>query len=109
MEVPLGMDVAGNECKVCKLKMALYGLKHSLRVLFDRFRRVVCDMGYGQCNGDYTVFYKHSNRKITIMAVYLDDIIITGNDEAEIVRLTRLLCKPFEVKGHNIDATQVCP
>ena len=66
-------------------------------------------MGYGQCNGDYTVFYKHSNRKITIMAVYLDDIIITGNDEAEIVQLKRLLCKAFEVKGHNIDATQVCP
>jgi len=49
----------------------------------------VRDIGYGQCNGDYTVFYKHSNQKITILAVYVDDIIITGDNEAEIFRLKR--------------------
>jgi hypothetical protein len=87
MEVPPGMVAAGNGGKVCKLKRALYGLKQSPRAWFDRFRRVVCDMGYGQCNGDHTVFYKHTNQKITILAVYVDDIIITGDDETEVVRL----------------------
>lgn len=57
------------------------------------FRRVVCNMGYGQCNGDHTVFYRHTNKKITILAVYVDDIIITGNDEEEIKRLKGCLSK----------------
>jgi hypothetical protein len=55
-------------------------------------------MGYGQCNGDHTVFYKHSNQKITILAVYVDDIIIIGDDEAEIGRLKQCLSNAFEVK-----------
>ncbi|KAK1678811.1 hypothetical protein QYE76_039659 [Lolium multiflorum] len=52
----------------------------------------------GKCNGDHTVFYRHSNSKITILAVYVDDIIITGDDEVEISRLKDSLRKEFEVK-----------
>lgn len=55
-------------------------------------------MGYMQCNGDHTVFYRHYNQKITILAVYVDDIIITGDDEVEIVKLKGCLSKAFEVK-----------
>ena len=51
-----------------------------------------------QCNGDHTVFYRHQNQKITILAVYVDDIIITGDDEVEIVKLKGCLSKVFEVK-----------
>ena len=59
-------------------------------------------MGYGQCNGDHTIFYRHSNQKITILAVYVDDIIITGYDAVEITRAKSCLSKAFEVKdlGH---------
>ena len=80
------------------IEKSLYGLKQSPRAWFDRFRRAVCDMGYMQCNGDHTVFYRHQNQKITILAVYVDDIIITGDDEAEIVKLKGCLSKVFEVK-----------
>ena len=48
--------------------------------------------------GDHTVFYRHSDRKITILAVYVDDIIITGDDQEEIKRLKGCLSKEFEVK-----------
>jgi hypothetical protein len=40
-------------------------------------------MGFKQCNGNHTVFYKHSGRKIVVLVVYVDDIIITGDDEVE--------------------------
>ncbi|CAD6334492.1 unnamed protein product [Miscanthus lutarioriparius] len=55
-------------------------------------------MGYKQCNGDHIVFYKHSRRKITVLAVYVDDIIITGDDEMEIKCLKGNLSREFEVK-----------
>ncbi|WVZ54600.1 hypothetical protein U9M48_005372, partial [Paspalum notatum var. saurae] len=77
-------DVAG---KVCRLRKSLYGLKQSPRAWFDRFRRALCGMSYRQCNGDHTVFYRHSGRRIVILAVYVDDTIITEN-----------LSKVFEVK-----------
>jgi hypothetical protein len=44
------------------------------------------------------VFYKHSDWKITILAVYVDDIIITGDDQEEMKRLKECLSNEFEVK-----------
>jgi hypothetical protein len=61
--------------KVCKLKKSLYGLKQSPRAWFDRFKLAVCDMGYSQCNGDHIVFYRHKGSCITILDVYVDDIV----------------------------------
>jgi len=58
----------------------------------------MCGMGYRQCNGDHTLFYRHSGNHITILAVYVDDIIITGDDTMEIDRLKESLSKEFEVK-----------
>jgi hypothetical protein len=55
-------------------------------------------MGYTQCNGDHTVFYRHSGRHITILSVYVDDIIITGDDSFEMSQLKQKLSKEFEVK-----------
>jgi hypothetical protein len=98
MEIPPGFGTRETTGRVCRLKKSLYGLKQSPRAWFDRFKRVVCGMGYGQCNGDHTVFYRHSDRKITILAVYVDDIIITGDDQEEIKRLKECLSKEFEVK-----------
>nr|AAP21414.1 putative polyprotein [Oryza sativa Japonica Group]ABF99446.1 retrotransposon protein, putative, unclassified [Oryza sativa Japonica Group] len=98
MEIPPGFGNSQTVGKVCKLKKSLYGLKQSPRAWFDRFRHAVCDMGYSQCNGDHTVFYKHRGTHITILAVYVDDIVITGDDVEEIRCLKERLGKAFEVK-----------
>jgi hypothetical protein len=98
MEIPPGFANSQTVGKVCRLKKSLYGLKQSPRAWFDRFRRAVCGMGYTQCNGDHTVFYKHRGTFITIMAVYVDDIVITGDDVEEIKCLKENLGKAFEVK-----------
>jgi hypothetical protein len=44
------------------------------------------------------LFYHHSGNRITILAVYVDYIIITGNDTLEIAQLKENLSKEFEVK-----------
>ena len=98
MEIPPGFSTPRTAGKVCKLRKSLYGLKQSPRAWFDRFMHVVCDMGYKQCNGDHTLFYRHSDCRITILAIYVDDIIITGDDDVEILRLKKNLSKEFEVK-----------
>jgi hypothetical protein len=55
-------------------------------------------MGFKQCNVDHIVFYRHSGRRITVLVVYVDDIIITGDDEQGIKYLKENLSKEFEVK-----------
>lgn len=77
MEIPPGFSSPNIKGKVCKLKRSLYGLKQSPRVWFDRFWRAMCNMGYKQCNGDHTVFYRHFKSYITILAVYVDAIATT--------------------------------
>ena len=44
--------------------------------------------GYSQSNGDHSFFYRHFKiEKITILVIYVDDIIITGNDFEERIKL----------------------
>lgn len=58
--------------------------------------------GYPQSNADHTLFYKHTEDKVAILIVYVDDIVITGNDTKEISDLKHHLAQEFEVKdlGH---------
>ncbi|KAL5578648.1 hypothetical protein UlMin_011090 [Ulmus minor] len=85
--------------KVCKLRKALYWLKQSPRAWFGRFSKVVINMGYRKIQGDHTLFIKHSNsRGVTVLLVYVDDIIVTGDDERESQFLRKCLAKEFEIK-----------
>lgn len=55
-------------------------------------------MGYRQSNADHTLFFKRHHDKITILTVYVDDIVITGDDVEEISYLKKMMAKIFEVK-----------
>ena len=56
--------------------------------------------GYLQSNGDYTLFYKHFRiEKVTTLVVYVKDIIITGSDHAEKVKLDDKLLSEFAMKN----------
>ena len=85
--------------KVCKLKKALYGLKQSSRAWFGRFAKVMKESGYKQSQGDHTLFIKHSTTGgVTALLVYVDDIIVTGNDEREKHEVKQRLATEFEIK-----------
>ena len=57
------------------------------------------ERGIYQGQTDHMMFYKHSyNGKITILIVYVDDIILTGSDEGEMLRLKKALAQSFETK-----------
>ena len=55
--------------------------------------------GFHQCNGEHTLFLKGAQHGlITILIVYVDDLIITGNNLEEIKELEEHLDKNFKVK-----------
>ena len=48
---------------------------------------------------DHTLFFKQSNDgRMTILIVYVDDIILTGDDTREVERLKKVLATKFKVK-----------
>ena len=99
MKVHFGFESDLTTKKVCKLKKALYGLKQSLRVWFGRFAKVMKNMGYIQCQGDHMLFIKHLDLGgFMAFLVYVDDIIVIGNDENERQTLRQYLTKEFEIK-----------
>jgi Reverse transcriptase (RNA-dependent DNA polymerase) len=55
-------------------------------------------MSYQQINADHTVFARQHGGHIIILTVYVDDMIITRDDEGEIARLKIRLGKKFDVK-----------
>ena len=84
---------------VCKLKKFLYGLKQSPCAWFESFSKVIKSHGYSQGQTDHTLFVKHSSNKgVTILIVYVDDIILTGDDFNEMEEIKRLMAMEFEIK-----------
>ena len=97
--LPLGFEGIYGQDRVCKLKKSLYGLKQSPRAWFDRFGKTVKGQGYCQSQADHPLFYKRSlEGKLTVLVVYVNDIIITGDDIEEIERLKKGLAQAFELK-----------
>ena len=99
MDVPPGYASDATHGKVCRLKKSLYGLKQSPKAWFGRFTRALKNLGYHQCNGDHTLFFQHPcSGGVVVLIVYVDDIIITGNNEPEIKKLEEQSEKQFEIK-----------
>ena len=84
MEIPPGFNSGCSIDKVCRLRKSLYGLKQSPRAWFGRFTKAVLQHGYKQAHADHTLFYKRQSTGITILIVYVDDIVLTGDDVLEI-------------------------
>ena len=99
MSLPLGFEEKYGVGKVCKLKKSRYGLKQSPRAWFERFGKVVKRFGFLQSHANHTLFYMHSKEgKVAVLIVYIDDIILTGDDCEQLEHLKKFLAKEFEIK-----------
>jgi hypothetical protein len=99
MDVPPGYTVNDDTTVVCKLQRALYGLKQSPIAWFGRFSVAMKKYGYKPSNSDHTLFLKHRLGKATTLIIYVDDMIITGDDIEEISQLQKQLATEFEMKN----------
>jgi Reverse transcriptase (RNA-dependent DNA polymerase) len=55
-------------------------------------------LGYQQINANHTIFSRQHGDHITMLAVYVNDMIITDDDKGKIAQLKARLEKKFEVK-----------
>ena len=83
MDPPLGFTPK----EVCRLKNALYGLKQSPRAWFGRLSYTMKGFGYKQAMIDHTLFFKRNGDHITLLIVYVDDMIVTSSSPKEVEKL----------------------
>ena len=55
-------------------------------------------LGYKQSDADHTLFIKQKLKKVTALIMYVDDILVIGNDPSEITALQRNLAAEFVLK-----------
>ena len=55
-------------------------------------------LGYKQSDADHTLFIKQKLGKVTALIMYVDDMVVTGNDLSAITTLHRQLATEFELK-----------
>jgi len=83
---------------VCKLKNALYGLKQAPRAWYGKIAEYLQFCGYFASNSDSSSFVKKQSKVHVIVLLYVDDMIVTGNDNGEIAKLRAELSVWFEMK-----------
>jgi len=80
---------------VCGLQKSLYGLKQASRQWHKKLSMVLLQRGYIHSGNDYSLSCKKEGDSIVFLAVYVDDILLTGNNEAEISYLKFFLDNTF--------------
>jgi len=90
--------VAQGETKVCRLKKAIYRLKHSPRAWFEKFSLTITGFDFRRCHSYHFVFIRRLRSDIVVLAIYVDDILLTGSDSAGIVETKMYLKRHFVTK-----------
>jgi hypothetical protein len=80
---------------VCRLRRALYGLKQAPRAWFKRFISVITAGGFSPSDHDPALFVHISTKGRTLLLLYMDDMLITGDDSEHISLVNKHLSKEF--------------
>ena len=98
MNQPKGFESATNPNHVCKLRKALYGLKQAPRAWYGKIAEFLTQSGYSVAHANLSLFIKEREGKLAIVLVYVDDLIVTGDEEREIHQTRENLSVRFQMK-----------
>jgi hypothetical protein len=93
MQPPPGYSVPDG--LVCRLRRSLYGLKQAPRAWFARFSSVVIAAGFSPSAHDPALFVYTSSQCRTLLLLYVDDMIITGDNPEHIAFVKARLREQF--------------
>lgn len=83
---------------VCRLKKSLYGLKQAPRCWFAKLVTTLKRYGFVQSYSDYSLFTLYRGEIQINVLVYVDDLIIAGNDIAALQIFKAYLGACFHMK-----------
>nr|GEY10045.1 retrotransposon protein, putative, Ty1-copia subclass [Tanacetum cinerariifolium] len=98
MEQPEGFVNPKYPNRVCKLKHSIYGLKQASRQWNKRFDNEIKKFGFTQNRNEPYVYLKASGSNITFLILYVDDILIMGNNIPMLQSVKTYLGRCFAMK-----------
>jgi len=75
-----GFIAKGQEGKFCKLLKSLYGLKQAPKQWHENFDKTLTSAGFIVNEADKCVYYQYGEGDTVILCLYVDDILIFGNN-----------------------------
>lgn len=97
MQKPVGLK-CNDDNNVLKLKRAIYGLKQSSRIWYQRVEDLLKSIGYQKSQLEPCLFTKNEGCFKTIVLLYVDDFFIFSNCSKETSRLKCKLSENFKIK-----------
>eukprot|EP00253_Pinus_taeda_P011876 PITA_11876 len=95
---PEGFVVKHKNELICKLKKSLYGLKQSPRMWYQKFDTVILGLGFTRSKEDHCVYFKLIGDSVIYLVLYVDDMLLVGNDKEIIQDLKTQLSSKFDMK-----------
>ena len=93
---PPGFEKKGKEDYVYKIDKALYGLKQVPRAWNKKIDNFLIQQGFTKCVNEHGIYCRNTTNKL-IVCFYVDDMIITGSNEAEMEGFKKNMMKQFEM------------
>jgi transposase InsO family protein len=87
-----------NANKVCKLQRSIYGLKQASRSWNKRFDEEVKKLNFIQSEKEPCVYKRFSGSMVVFLVLYVDDILLIGNNIPELNAVKTSLKKVFSMK-----------
>ncbi|KAJ9558789.1 hypothetical protein OSB04_013403 [Centaurea solstitialis] len=98
MEQPEGFEDPKNPNKVCKLLKSIYGLKQASRSWNLHFDERIKEFGFAKSEFEPCVYTKFSGSIVTFLVLYVDDILLIGNNVPTLQSVKEWLSKCFQMK-----------
>ncbi|KAL5798940.1 hypothetical protein ACOSQ2_003760 [Xanthoceras sorbifolium] len=71
---------------------------YASRQWFAKFSEAIRSAGYEQTKADFSLFIRKQRKSFTALLIYVDDILITGNDPMSITDIKKFLHNKFRLK-----------
>ncbi|CAL1411607.1 unnamed protein product [Linum trigynum] len=98
MQQPPGFIDPQRPHHVCRLKKSLYGLKQAPRAWFHCLRQALEDYGFKGSKTDTSLFILNKGTLRVYVLVYVDDILITGNQPTRLQEVFDYFQQHFAVR-----------
>lgn len=99
MSQPQGFTDPTKPHHVCQLYKALYGLKQAPRAWYSPFSSFLISRGFILSFIDPSLFVHHSKTGLTILLIYVNDILLIGGDTNIITHLLHDFQQHFDMKN----------
>ena len=98
MKLPPGHPLSATPNLVCKLHKSIYGLKQSPRAWHAKLSGALATLGFNKSSADSSLYVRFKNDDKLMVLIYVDDLIISGNNIESIAQLKKTLQQLFPIK-----------